>query len=546
VIPKKDGKMRPILDCRRLNACLNVQRFRMESITTVRELLRPGDWMVKLDIRKAYWHLPMATSAKPFLRFWFEDKHFQYRTMPFGLNCAPRSFTKFLKPVVAKMRAQGVRIVQYLDDMLIMASSGEECVHHLRVLVGLLSRLGISINVEKSILQPCQELEYLGWEINTNQMRIRVPGAKLKDLRRDARRTRMQLEVTLRQLARLLGRIQSVAIAVFPTRLRCRELLRIKNGAWARTRNWEFSVVLSEEAKQELLWWETQLGNWNGVALPLSDHLPQLRIQSDASEQGWGAICLETGQRIHGFWHPSERRHSNNWRELHAAIFAAKSFLFHLPTATSNQAQLRSVLLQSDNQVTVSYLNKQGGRHDFLSRAAEHFLKQGMERGWRIRAEYLPGVENTIADQLSRRRWDIHDWTLDRGVFTDLVHRWGHPTVDLFASRHNHRLRRWVSWHPQPGAWATDAFSLNWNKFGLIYANPPFRLLLRVLRKAYQERATMILVTPVWKGAPWWPLVKRMAVDQVLLPDLPHLFIPGGRGAMGRPAWRAAAFLLRP
>ena len=57
------------------------------------------------------------------------------------------------------------------------------------------------------------------------------------------------------------------------------------------------------------------------------------------------------------------------------------------------------------------------------------------------------------------------------------------PTgIDLFASRLNRQVETFVSWKPEPEAWAVDAFSLNWKDI-VFYAFPPFSVLGQVLTK---------------------------------------------------------------
>jgi len=206
------------------------------------------------------------------------------------------------------------------------------------------------------------------------------------------------------------------------------------------------------------------------------------------------------------------------------------------------------VCVESDNTTTVAYLMRQGGRWDHLSETAEAFLQQCLKRNILLVARHIPGLDNTIADQLSRiRKLDIHDWMLNPQVFQQLCRRWGRPTIDLFSSRHNHLLPRWVSWRPQPGAWATNAFSLNWSSqnLGLAWCNPPFKLLLKVLLKARSEGAHMILVAPLWPSAIWFPLLQQMSRDWVELPSNKNdLFIPGGRPPMHNPAWRVGVFYI--
>ena len=75
-----------------------------------------------------------------------------------------------------------------------------------------------------------------------------------------------------------------------------------------------------------------------------------ITITSDASLQGWGAVC--NGTRTGGPWSHSEQGMHINCLELLAAILAAKTFL---------KGQIgQSVLLQLDNQTAVAYINNMG------------------------------------------------------------------------------------------------------------------------------------------------------------------------------------------
>lgn len=73
-----------------------------------------------------------------FLRFRWKGVKYQYVCLPFGLSSSPRIFTKILKPLVARLRPMGIRLIIYLDDILIMVASREEAVRHLRIVADLL------------------------------------------------------------------------------------------------------------------------------------------------------------------------------------------------------------------------------------------------------------------------------------------------------------------------------------------------------------------------------------------------------------------------
>lgn len=130
-----------------------------------------------------------------------------------------------------------------------------------------------------------------------------------------------------------------------------------------------------------------------------------------------------------------------------------------------------------------------------------------------IQAQHISGVNNTIADMESRRTFFKNQWMLKPSVFQRLSHLWGPFSVDLFADRTTKLLPRYVSWLPDPGAIHTDAFTIPWTQFPHPYANPPWNLILRVLRKIRQECLPIVtLVMPYWPSALWIPLLQRMAL----------------------------------
>ena len=89
------------------------------------------------------------------------------------------------------------------------------------------------------------------------------------------------------------------------------------------------------------------------------------------------------------------------------------------------------------------------------------------------------------------------------------------PKVDLFASRLKCQLHPFVSWKPEPGAWAINAFSICWTNL-IFYAFSPFSILGRVLAKVQQVRATGILVAPFWSTQPWFPQLLEMLIEHPL------------------------------
>ena len=143
-------------------------------------------------------------------------------------------------------------------------------------------------------------------------------------------------------------------------------------------------------------------------------------------------------------------------------------------------------------------------------------------------AAYIPGSQNKIADFKFRHLDEITEWSLSPVLFARLSQVFYIPWVDLFASRLNRQVDLFVSWKPEPEAWAVDAFSISWRDIKF-YAFPPFSVPSRVLSKIKEDNASGILVVPLWPTQPWFPVMLDMMIDhpQHIEPDSRNLQIPG-------------------
>ena len=92
----------------------------MEDLKTVADLQRLGDFMCKLDLKDAYFTIPLHARSQKFTRLQFKGKTYQFTCLPFGLTSAPRICTEVLKPIAGILGKMGTWIIVYLDDMLII------------------------------------------------------------------------------------------------------------------------------------------------------------------------------------------------------------------------------------------------------------------------------------------------------------------------------------------------------------------------------------------------------------------------------------------
>ncbi len=65
--------------------------------------IEPQDCIVKVDLKDAYFHVPIAPHHRHFLCFHFEGKTFQFNVLPFGLSLGPRVFMKVVQAALAPL-----------------------------------------------------------------------------------------------------------------------------------------------------------------------------------------------------------------------------------------------------------------------------------------------------------------------------------------------------------------------------------------------------------------------------------------------------------
>ena len=515
LIAKRSGGFRPIINLRGLNQFLIHQKFKMEGISTVRHTVREGDWLAKLDLKDAYLTVPVYEGHRRFLRFKWGRDLFEFVSLPFGLSSAPWAFTKLLRVVVAYLRKNGLRLVIYLDDILIVADSESATRLAVSQIKALLQSLGFVISSEKSEEDPVQSLEYIGLIVNAPSMRLVLPDRKKQDILRLCKVALKDARVCRKDIEKIIGNLNwaSAAVDFAPAHFRGLQILlnshRHESGVFP----------LSVEAKSDLHWWLSEANFSAGRSLIFPS--PEISIYSDASLSGWGAVYDDV--RTGGPWAEGEIGQHINFLELLAALKALQCF-----TATLTDT---AVELKIDNTSAVSYINRLGGcKSENLCSIALQISNWCELRRISLSAVFVPGVMNILADAESRKPLSTGDWKLDPRAFRSVQSVWN-SQVDMFASSWNAQLPIFVSRFPQPGAWKTDALSVCWKDLAG-FCFPPFSLIPFCLSKIRREKATIVLIAPFWPSQYWFPSLLELATDFPLLlpPSRSLLTSPLGEG----------------
>ncbi|KAL0152267.1 hypothetical protein M9458_051990, partial [Cirrhinus mrigala] len=351
LVPKKDGTLRPILDLRRLNQALMRRPFKMLTLKQILSHVRSGDWFLSLDLKDAYFHIQIAPHHRRFLRFAFEGVAYQYTVLPFGLSLAPRTFTKCMDAALAPLRQRGIRILNYLDDWLVLAQSEEELLSHRTLLLSHLECLGLKVNLPKSMLHPSRKISFLGAIFDSTQLRAMVVPERALLIQQLAGSFRAGARFPLKRFQRMLGLMASASPVLELGLLRMRPLQRwlkprVPPHAW---RHGRLHVSVDRACVKALAPWKDL--QWYKRGVPLGLVCRRKVVTTDASNRGWGALC--DGSPAFGLWSKAEEGFHINCLEMLAVCHALCAFLPDLKG--------HHVLVCSDSMTVVSYINRQGG-----------------------------------------------------------------------------------------------------------------------------------------------------------------------------------------
>jgi hypothetical protein len=504
VVPKQGGKWRPIIDLSPLNVFIPKFPFKMETPASIRLALRENDWLTSIDLKDAYFHIPIHHNSRPYLRFVWEKKTYQFKALCFGLSTAPYVFTRVFRLVSTLAHQHGHRLYRYLDDWLLAAQSPQAATAATQFVLKICNQLGLIVNREKSELEPTQRTIFLGMQINTVQFKVRPSEDRLSRLGAALQSISHGDAATAKTYLRVMGHMASLEKLIPLARLQIRPIQQHLADNWSTDQDMETEIPMSLKALESIQWWKNRENLTTGVRIHPSqpDHL----LYTDASMAGWGAHVADL--RAQGLWSQQERSWHINALELEALWRGLQVF----------RSKLRKshVVAMTDNTTVVAQIKNQGGTVSRnLTQQTTELLNWTQRQQITLTARHIPGHLNVIADSLSRSSQLLPgEWSLNPNVCRRLWKIWGRPNIDLFALSTNNKLPLYVSPVADEQAIGLDGLSQQWNGQE-VYAYPPTTLIQAVLLKLESsERTTMTLIAPSWPSQIWFPQLLELLIAE--------------------------------
>ena len=163
---------------------MTYRHFKMENLKTALFMVRKDSYMSSIDLSNADYSIPVAICDQKYLMFQFAGQLYKFVCLPNGLTSALRLFTKILKILkfknFAALHKESHDIMGYLDDSIPFEDNYDECKAAVLRAVTMFQSLGFQLHAEKSSLAPKQELDFLGFTINSKNMTLKLTKTKVQ------------------------------------------------------------------------------------------------------------------------------------------------------------------------------------------------------------------------------------------------------------------------------------------------------------------------------------------------------------------------------
>lgn len=534
------GKPRLVIDYRKVHELLQYKPFCYELLPEFIASLCKDDHLISCDIKDAFHHLYVSKADRPYLAFTIDGETYEAMTMPFGLSVAPWAWTKAMRPVLAHLRSLGSKPIGYVDDHGACPpgprpTSRADAVAGFKAVAELYHKLGLVLHPDKGERDGKQQLDLLGFRLDTRANRLTVTAKRLAKVTGMAKAVLSAASgnrryVRYKALQRMAGLAVSTQLAIPEARLYTRSIYDDLAGSLDD----RYDRQLSHQSVRDLRFWASLTADQDYGRL-LWAPAPTVTLHTDASGAGWGGGLARGTQRwsARGTFTAKDATLHINTKEVLAVRLSFLSVERHLLPG-------ETVHLFTDSRVALHTIQGLTSRSAPL--LAELRRLHGVLRRLRINlvAEWLPTADNVWADGLSRTT-DRADWTLEKRFFTASDNMYGPHEVDRFATLNNAQLPRYNSAALDPGTEAVDALEQDWTAVNN-WVNPPINLIPLVMRHLAAQRASATVVVPVWPAQAWWQPALMQADQVCYLPRSAGINLPGAATDKGRqPHWRVCA-----
>lgn len=412
LVPKKDLSLRLITHlsfpkCSSINDFIDPEicKVKYSSIDKVLETILSCGRSAKLgkiDISQAFRLIVINPADFDLLGIMFDGEYFIDKCLPFGCSLSCALFEKFATMLHwAVTSYSGINTLDhYLDDFIFIGpSSSDHCYILMNTFLDISNQLGVPINDSKTVW-PTTLLTFLGLDIDTVAMTIRIPEEKLVKLKNMLTPLLSMKKVTLRDLESVVGLMSFCARAITSSRAFLRRFYDLI--ATVNNKKPYHFARLNSEVKEDVKVWLNFLEHFNGSTY-ISDQTwltnETLELFTDSS----GNHQLGAGAYFAPHW--VQYKWPNSW--VNTPILRDMTVLELIPVVLAlliwgSELQNKKLIFRIDNSALVATLNKRTSKSKSVMKLVRPLVFLTMRYNIQFKAMHIEGLHNSIADSLSR------------------------------------------------------------------------------------------------------------------------------------------------
>jgi hypothetical protein len=277
-VKKKDQDFRFCVDYRRINSVSKRDVYPLPRIDDVLDRLAGAKWFASIDLLSGYYQIPVAEKDREKTAFITPDGLYEFTRMPQGVHNGPACFKRLMDRVLRHLKWSMCLV--YLDDCLVFGSNFDEFLERLHLVLTAIGDAGLTINPKKCVFA-MDSVFHLGHVIDAEG--IRPNPEKVSSLSRMV----VKSVKTLRSFIGVASFFRKLVPGFSVVAQPLFKLLK-RNVPWT----WGAE---QEEAKKKLV----ELLTTAPVLAHYNEDI-EVVVQTDASQEGLGAVLLQDGGEGHG------------------------------------------------------------------------------------------------------------------------------------------------------------------------------------------------------------------------------------------------------
>lgn len=400
-IPKSNKAIRLIHDASRpaggsLNSYVDDKMtVKFQTVKDAVSILKPGTFMAKVDLQAAYRSVALHPSQYKYtgLKWIFEgdsEPTYMYDSMlPFGATLSVGIFHRLSQAVCRMANRRNIKCIGYLDDFWITADTFEECQQALTTMIQLLRSLGFSISYKK-VEGPAQVLTFLGIEIDSLNMQLRLPADKVDAYKEVLKSFLTRPRASRRQLEQLAGKLAWAAHVVQGGSTYLQRVLAMLRPL----KKPHHKAKLSTEFYEDIQWWIAYIDHFNHKDIVLGPR-PVIHVYTDSSNHAAGIVAHNDWLHIN--WQIDVPEVQDTHINVKETLAVAAAVYRWAPSWRGCQ-----VIVHTDNMTAKAAFNKGRTNNSLIMPHIRNTFWLSQAYDFVITLQHIKGSNNIEADCVSR------------------------------------------------------------------------------------------------------------------------------------------------